>query len=142
MKRSLLVLTAAAVVLTPLAATAAPAKATSRTLTYDYTGFQAAGATAAGSFSSENGCQAVDGCWDFDTKKGEKTIEIKASDAGAGFQVFYDDDYAGNVQLFCGSGKITVSPKGAHLISVRTSAHDCGGVATTGTLTATITGTK
>jgi hypothetical protein len=138
MKRSLIVLTAVAVTLTPLAATAAPPKASTRTLTYDYAGFQAGGATAAGSFSSENGCQVVDGCWDFDTKKGEKTIEFKASQANAGFQVFYDDAYEDTVVLFCGAGKITVSPKGTHLVSVRTSLHDCGGVATTGTLTATI----
>ena len=145
MKRTVLLITAAAVALTPLAATAAPAKAKPRTITYDYSGFQAGGATAAGSFSSENGCTALPACWDFDTKKGEKTIEIKAADASGsavGFQVFYDDDYAGNVVLFCGEGKITVSPKAGHTVSVRTSAHDCGGLPTEGTLTAVITNAK
>ena len=142
MKRSILLLTAAAVTLTPLAATAAPAKAAKRTVTYDYAGFQAFGHSSVGSGSTENGCMAVDGCWDFDTKKGERTIEFKASDPGVGFQVFYDDAYADNVVLFCGSGKISVSPKASHVISVRTSAQDCGSVPTSGKLTATISTTK
>ena len=141
MKRSLLVLTAAAVALSPLAANAAP-KPTKRTISYEYAGAQAFGASAAGSGSSENGCMAVDGCWDFSTVKGEKVIEIKASDPAVGLQVFYDDAYADNVVLFCGGGKITVSPKTAHVISVRTSVQDCGSVPTTGKIEATITGTK
>jgi hypothetical protein len=144
MKRSVLLLTAVAVVVTPLGASAAPT-ATKRVLTYDYSGFQAGGASMVGSFSSENGCQAMAACWDFDTTKGEKTIELTAEDstgAPIGIQVFYDDAYADNVVLFCGAGKITVSPKRAHTISVRTSAQDCDGVATSGTLTATVVGTK
>ena len=146
MKRTLVLLTAAAVVVTPLAASAAPKpKPTKRVITSDYSGFQAGGASSVGSFSSENGCLALPACWDFDTKKGEKTIEVKAEDstgAPIGIQVFFDDAYADNVVLFCGAGKITVSPKAVHTISVRTSAQDCDGVPTSGTLTATILGTK
>ena len=142
MKRSLLVLTAAAVVLTPLAATAAPAKATKRTITYEYSGFNSGGHSAAGSFNLAAACAGVDACWDFDTVKGEKTIEIKASSPDVGLQVWSDAAYADTVQLFCGSGKFVVNAKTAHAISVRTSMHDCGGVPTSGTLTATILGTK
>lgn len=144
MKRSVLLLTAAAVAVTPLAASAAP-KPTKRVLTSDYSGFQAGGLSMIGSFSSENGCQALPACWDFGTTKGEKTVELKAQDstgAPIGIQVFYDDAYADNVVLFCGAGKITVSPKAAHTISVRTSAQDCDGIPTEGTLTATILGTR
>ena len=143
MKRSLLVLTAAAVALSPLAASAAPAKAkvTKRTISYDYTGFTAIGNGSA-SLNYDGPCAAVDACWDFSTTKGEKTIEIKGSAANVGFQVFSDEDYAGTVMSFCGSGKFVVNAKTAHAISVRPFLSDCGGVPTTGKLTATILGTK
>jgi hypothetical protein len=140
MKRSVLLLAAVAVAATPFTAEAAPGKKP-RTLTYEYSGAQAGGHTAIGSFSTENGCQAVEACWDFSTVKGEKTIEITATDASGadvGFQVFYDDAYADNVVLFCGKGKISVSPKVAHLVSVRMSLHDCEGVASEGTLKAVL----
>ncbi len=149
MKRSLLALTAVAVVLTPLAATAAPAKATKRTLTYEYSGFSNAGAPAGLLMFNASAvlptCDASDACWDFTTAKGEKTIEITASDPSTGFHVFYDGAFggdAGNVVAFCGKGKITVSPKTAHEISVRTSLDECGGATSSGTLTAVVTGTK
>lgn len=141
MNRSLIALTAVAVVLTPLAATAAPAKATKRTVTFDYAGFSSVD-TPAVSFHSTAFCAAADSCMEFPTTKGEKTIEIKASSATTGIQIWADDTYADSVQTFCGAGKITVSPKTAHVISVRPSLGGCGGVPTSGTLTAVITGTK
>lgn len=144
MTRSLLALTAVAVVLTPLAATAAPPKATKRTITYDYNGFSNVG-TPAVLFNASAVlpvCDAVDACWDFTTAKGEKTIEITASNPSTGFQVFTDGTYAGNVVAFCGKGKITVSPKATHEVSVRPSLDTCGGGASSGKLTAVITGTK
>ena len=146
MKRSLIVLTAAAVALTPLAASAAP-KATKRTITYDYSGFSNIGSPVV-MFNSSSilpTCDVSKACWDFETKKGEKTIEITASDPKTGFQVFYDGAFGGadgNVVAFCGKGKITVSPKTAHEISVRPALDECGGGATSGKLTAVITGTK
>lgn len=146
MKRSLLVLTAAAVALSPLAANAAP-KQTKRTITYDYNGFSNVGSPVVmfNMSSVVPVCEAVDACWDFGTTKGEKTIEITASNPTTGFQVFYDGAYGGadgNVVAFCGKGKITVSPKTAHEISVRPALDQCGGAATSGKLTATILGTK
>jgi hypothetical protein len=147
MKRSLLVLTAAAVVLSPLAATAAPAKATKRTVTYEYSGFSNVG--GAGLLFNASAvlptCELAEACWDFKTTKGEKTIEITASDPKTGFQVFYDGAFGGddgNVVTFCGKGKITVSPKTAHEISVRPSLDECGGATSSGTMTAVITGIK
>lgn len=146
MKRCVLLVTAAAVALTPLAASAAP-KATKRTLTYDYSGFSNVGSPAV-LFNSSSVlpiCEAADACWDFSTTKGEKTIEITASSPTTGFHVFYDGAFGGDngtVVAFCGKGKITVSPKTAHEISVRTTLDECGGGAGSGTLTAVITGTK
>lgn len=141
MKRSLLVLTAAAVALSPLAATAAPVKATKRVVTFDYSGFSSVDSPAV-SFHSPGLCTAADSCMEFPTTKGEKTIEIKGSSPNTGIQIWADDTYADTVQTFCGSGKITVSPKTSHVISVRPSLGACGGIPTSGTLTATILGTK
>lgn len=141
MKRSVLLLTAAAVALSPLAATAAPAKAKPRTLTYEYSGFSGASASGAG-FNYDGACAAADACWDFSTQKGEKTIEFTVSDASAGIQVFYDDAYADNVVTLCGSGKVTVSQKTTHLISVRPALSECGSVPTSGTITAVLTPAK
>ena len=141
MKRSLLLLTAAAVAVTPLAASAAPVKTTKRTVTFDYTGFSSVD-TPAASLQAAGVCVAVDSCMEFPTNKGEKTIEVTGSDPSVGIQVWYDDAYADNVVTFCGKGKITVSPKAAHVIAVRPSLGGCGGTPSTGTLTAVITVTK
>ena len=146
MKRSILLLTAVAVALTPVAAGAAP-KATKRTVTYDYSGFSNVGTPAAMLNASAvlPMCTVAKACWDFPTSKGEKTIEITASSPTTGFHVYYDGTFGGdngNVVAFCGKGKITVSPKTAHEISVRTALDECGGGTTSGTLTAVITGTK
>jgi hypothetical protein len=144
MKRSLLVLTAAAVALSPVAASAAPAKATKRTITFDYSGFSTIDSPAVlVNFSGVLPvCAAANSCFDFDTVKGEKTIEVVASSPNVGIQIWFDNTYAGNVEAFCGKGKIAVSPRTAHTISVRTSMGTCGGLPTSGKLTATITGTK
>lgn len=145
MKRSLLVLTAAAVALSPMAATAATkTKTTKRVVTFEYTGFSTIDtpvvlANASGLLPV---CAVADSCMEFTTTKGEKTIELKASDPSVGIQIWSDGAYADNVQVFCGAGKISVSPRTAHEISVRTSLGTCGGVPTTGTLTATIIGTR
>lgn len=146
MKRTVLLVTAAAVALTPLAAHAAP-KATKRTLTYDYSGFSNVGSPVVlfNSSSVLPMCDAFDACWDFSTSKGEKTIAITASSPTTGFQVYYDGAYGGadgNVVAFCGKGTITVSPKTAHEISVRPALDECGGATSSGKLTAVITGTK
>ena len=144
MKRSLLVLTAAAVALSPLAASAAPAKATKRTITFDYAAPSAVG-TPAFSLNASGVvpiCAAVEACWDFKTAKGEKTIEISAADPTSGFQVWFDGSYADNVVSFCGKGKITVSPKTTHEVFVRPAADTCGATPGSGKLTAVITGTK
>lgn len=144
MKRSLLVLTAAAVVLTPLAATAAPPKPTKRVVTFDYSGFSTVDSPVV--LANASGllpvCEVADSCMEFSTVKGEKTIEVDAGDPTVGIQIWFDETYAGNVEAFCGKGKLIVSPKTAHKISVRTSLGTCGSVPTAGTLKATILGTK
>lgn len=140
MKRSLLLLTAAAVALTPLAASAAPAKGGARTITYDYSGFSTVG-TPAFSLNASGllpVCDAVEACWDFATAKGEKTVEISASNPSAGFQVWFDGTYADSVVSFCGKGKISVSPKSTHQIFVRPALDTCGAGPGSGTLTAVI----
>lgn len=144
MKRSLLLLTAAAVAVTPLAASAATPKPTKRVITYDY---NSPGAIGTPAFSlNVSGvapiCEGAEACWDFETVKGEKTVELSTGDPTKGFQVWYDGTYADTVVSFCGKGKITVSPKKAHEIFVRPALDDCGGLNTEGTLTATILGTK
>lgn len=144
MKRSLLVLTAAAVALSPLAANAAPPKKTTRTIPFEYTGFSTIDTPVV--LFNAGGllpiCDVADSCFEFATKKGEKTIEIVGSDPTVGIQIWYDENYADSVTVFCGKGKISVSPRTTHKISVRPSLGTCGGVPTTGTLKATITGTK
>jgi hypothetical protein len=145
-KRSLALLAAVAVVATPLAASAAPApkapKKTTRTVTFDYTAFTAGSVSVAASFSLNN-CDLPGQCFDFDTVKGEKTVKLSAVD-GTGqpvaMQVFTNDDYAGNVVTFCGTGTLKVSAKSANLVSVRMTPSDtCAGLPTEGTVTGTIT---
>lgn len=144
MKRTVLLLTAAAVAITPLAASAAPPKPTKRTITFDYDGPSAIGTPAFSLNASGVApiCDGYAGCWDFKTVKGEKTIEISTGDPSLGFQVWYDGTYADSVVSFCGKGKVTVSAKSAHEVFVRPALDDCGGLNTGGTLTAVITGTK
>ena len=146
MKRTVLLLTAAAVAVTPLAASAAPPKPTKRTITFDHDGFSNVGAPGGTAMFNSSSvlpmCDVFDACWDFTTVKGEKTVEISTGDPTLGFQVWFDGTYADSVQTFCGKGKITVSPRSAHEVFVRPALDDCGGLNTGGTLTAVITGTK
>ena len=141
MKRSLALLAAAAVVATPLAAQAAPAKApkkSTRVITFDYTVVRGVAGTVV-----LNGCEQVPGgCMEFFTEKGEKSIAFSVEDATGqpvAIDVFPDGDYVSNTGL-CGKGTYKVSPKRSVGISVRPVASpDCQGVPTTGTITATIT---
>lgn len=144
MKRSLLLLTAAAVAVTPVAASAAAPKTTKRVITYDYAGPSAVGTPLLSMNVSGVApvCSVYEACWDFKTVKGEKTIEIVNSDPTVGFQVWYDGTYADSVVSYCGKGKLTVSPKKGHEVYVRPALDTCGGLPTGGTLTATILGTK
>lgn len=143
MKRSVLLVTAAAVALTPLAASAAPAKP--RTLTFDYAGPATLGHSAGLGLNASavpGFCDAVASCWEFSTVKGEKTVEIAADDPSVGITVWFDGTYADTSKLYCGTAKLTVSPKTTHAISVRPTVSDCGGVPSGGTLTATISAAK
>lgn len=141
MKRTALLAAAALVAATPALASAAPAKASKRTVTSTYQGFLAF--TVVDGASGALNCQGSGPCWDFETKKGEKTVVISAKDATGApvpLQVFTNDDYEGTVQNFCGTGTLTVSPKAPSVVSVRTAVSGvCQGVATQGTLTAVIT---
>lgn len=144
MKRSLALLAAVAVVATPLAASAAPKapKKTTRTVTFDYTGFTA-GAVSLGASFSLNNCSLPGQCIDFDTVKGEKNVKVAATDASGrpvGMQVWFNDDYEGTVAYYCGTAALKVSPKSANLVSIRMTPLDsCAGLPTEGTVTGTIT---
>ena len=137
MKRTALIATLALVAVSPAVAHAAPSKG-SRTITMDYTG--ALGVSAQGAGFNSTCSFGVGDCMDFTTVKGEKTITLKAADsAGAvGIQVFIDDDFD-TVQLFCGTGSLTVSPKTATPVSVRPAFGECDAQPTSGTITAVIT---
>jgi hypothetical protein len=139
-KRTALLATFALVAVTPAIALAAPAK--SRTISSTYTG--APGVSITAGAGAALGCTGpITGCWDFNTVKGEKKVTITAADSSGtpvGLQVFTDDDYANNVQFFCGTATIEVSPKAATQVGVRV-ANDpsCAALPTTGKLTAVIT---
>ena len=137
MNRTALLATLALVAVSPAVAHAAPSKG-SRTITMDYTG--ALGASAQGAGFNSNCSFGVGDCMEFSTVKGEKTITFKVADpAGAvGIQVFTDEDF-NSVQLFCGTGTLTVSPKSATPVSVRPALGECAGQPTKGTITAVIT---
>ena len=140
MKRTALVAALALVAVSPALAHAAP-KASKRTITFDYSNPVGLTSPAANVALNCNG--PIGGCWDFTTHKGEKTVTVSAKDSTGtpvGLQIFTDDDYAGNVQTFCGTGTITVSPKTATQVGVR-AAFDptCAGLPTSGTFTAVIT---
>lgn len=144
MKRTLALLAAAAVVATPLVSEAAPKtpKKSTRTVSFDYSGFSA-GAISLGASFSLNNCNVPDQCMDFDTVKGEKNVKIAATDATGrpvGMQVWLDGDYQGSVAYYCGAASIKVGPKAAHVVSVRmTPIDNCQGLPTEGTVKATIT---
>lgn len=141
MKRTAIVATLALVAVTPAMAHAAP-KASKRTITSTYSHPVALSVTT-GLGVTLNCTGPMAGCWEFNTVKGEKTVTISATDSTGtptGLQIFTDDDYANNVQFFCGTGTITVSPKAATQVGVRIAVDpNCGGLSTSGTLTAVIT---
>jgi hypothetical protein len=138
-KRTALVATLALVAVTPAIAHAAP-KATKRTITATYSGFQG---TSNPAFSVNSNCSGgVGDCFDFSTVKGEKTVVISVKDNSGtptGLQVWTDGDFNG-VQVVCGTATITVSPKTPTPVSVRPVLTDsCAGIPTSGTLTAVVT---
>jgi hypothetical protein len=138
-KRTALVATLALVAVTPAVAHAAP-KASKRTLTATYSGFYG---TSNPAFSFNLNCTGgVGDCFDFTTVKGEKTVVISATDDSGtpvGLQVYSDEDFQ-NVQTYCGTATITVSPKAPTPVSVRpVVTESCAGVPTNGTMTAVIT---
>lgn len=140
MKRTALLATLALVAVSPAIAHAAP-KASKRTITYDYS--NPVGITSPAVNVALNCNGPIGGCFDFTTLKGEKTVTVTVTDSTGmpvGLQIFTDDDYAGNVQTFCGTGTITVTPKTPTQVGVR-AAFDatCGGIPTSGTFTAVIT---
>lgn len=141
MKRTALVATLALVAVSPAVAHAAP-KAKQRTITSAYSGPVGVSVTS-GLGGALNCTGPLAGCWDFTTVKGEKTVTITAKDSTGtpiGLQIFTDDDYANNVQFFCGTGTIEVSPKAATSVGVRIAVDPaCAAVPTSGTLTAVIT---
>jgi hypothetical protein len=139
-KRTALLATLALVAVSPAMAHAAP-KSGPRTLTSPYSGPVGVSVTS-GLGGALNCTGPLAGCWDFTTVKGEKTVTISAKDSTGtpiGLQIFTDDDYANNVQFFCGTGKITVSPKAATAVGVRIAVDaGCAAIPTSGTLTAVI----
>jgi hypothetical protein len=140
-KRTALVAALALIAVGPAVAHAGP-KASKRTLTATYQHPVAVSVTT-GLGATLNCTGPMAGCWEFSTVKGEKTVTISAKDSTGtptGLQIFTDDDYANNVQFFCGTGTITVSPKVATPVGVRIAFDpSCAGVPTSGTLTAVIT---
>jgi hypothetical protein len=142
-KRTALIATLALVAVTPAVAHAGP-KASKRTVSFDYSGFGGA-TTPAASFNAFNLTCTTAGfgdCFDFSTKKGEKTVVISATDGSGtpvGLQVFTDGDFQ-TVQTFCGTTTLTVSPKVATPVSVRVvGSSDCAALPTSGTIAAVIT---
>lgn len=142
--RTILLATAAAVVLTPLAAaTAAPAP--DRTLTFEYSG--ATGVDDA-RVSASLGCappvivlnRRVASCARFDTLKGERTLVLTAADgtgAPGGFSVQVGDAPA---RVHCGQATVTL-PRTVTTVSLEPYAvrqPGCTGVVTRGTITATL----
>ncbi|HVE74932.1 MAG TPA: hypothetical protein VNA30_07610, partial [Mycobacteriales bacterium] len=126
MKRKLAILTAAALMATPLAANAAPPKKpaapkkTTRTLTFNYTGALAVDvATGLGATVFGATC-ALPRCWDFETVKGEKSVTITAKDAtGTPISLHTRLDADNSTMVYnCGTAPLKISPKSAHTISV------------------------
>ena len=139
MKRTAVLATLALVAVSPAVANAGT-KGGARTLTATYSGAYGA-STPAASFNT-NCTGGVGDCWQFSTVKGEKSVTITAKDSTGtptGLQVFTDADFQ-SVQTFCGTAKISVSPKVATTVDVRPAlATDCQSVPTNGVLTAVIT---
>jgi hypothetical protein len=144
MKRALAFLTVATLVASPAVAEAAKKKPvpTKRTVTWAYQGVFGAYTSAVGGGGV---CGAnPDACFDVPTTKGEKTVKFAAVDASGqkiAVQWTLDGDY-NNSTVACGTGEIPVS-KGSTVNFYLVAGADCpGGIATQGTMSITVTGTK
>jgi hypothetical protein len=149
-KRSLALLTAAAVVATPLVGHAAPKakpkpKPTTRTVTWDYTAVH--GATTPVVFTTgESPCTVnADGCFELFTEKHETAVSMKVVDASGQavpVQYHFNGEYvAGAVFTSCGDGSFKVK-KGTQVTLATVVDPTCAGLPTQGTVTFTITGLK
>lgn len=143
MKRTLILLTAAAVAMVPAVdASAAKAKAkpkpkpTKRVVTWDYQGV--GGVTNPG--FSASFCAIEAACYELSTLTYEKKVAVNAGGKVA-LQYWADDDYNGTVQTICGEVAIPVS-KGTTLNFAIVLDPACQGVPTQGKVTMTITGLK
>ena len=139
MKRTVVLLTAAAVAATPFAAQAAVKKPTKRVVTWEYAGAFGAYATGVGG----GGNCAGAACFELPTTKYEKHISFSAKDAtGAkiGIQYYFDGQYK-SVPTVCSTASFDVPP--GTVVSFDTVVTPgCAGVPTSGTVTITVTGLK
>ncbi len=146
MKRTIILLTAAALAASPAAAQAAkPAKKkpvpTTRTVVWDYQG-------VFGAYSSTVGGGGVCGanpkaCFELPTQKHERMVKFSATDGtGQKIAVQYslDGDYD-NTVVNCSAGDIAVK-KGTTVNFYMIASPDCPGVATQGKVTIQVTGLK
>ena len=145
MKRTLALLSVAALVATPAVAEAAkkkPApKPTKRTVDWSYTGFH--GATTPAAYTAlENPCTVnAAACFTLTTESYETLVDFKeASGAKVAIQYFLDDDYD-TVATVCTGGSIPVA-KGQQVSFVTVLDATCAGVPTQGKVSITVTGKK
>ena len=145
MKRTLALLSVAALVATPAVAEAAkkPAKKvpTKRTVTLNYTG--TFGATAPGGGGGTL-CTA-NNCLDIELFPYETKATFKATDSTGQkvpLQTSLDDDYAGTVADACSTGEVALAKNSLLSFNTILAPATCQGLATSGTITVTITGLK
>ena len=145
MKRTLALLAATAVVVTPAVSQAAtkPAtkKPTTRTVTLAYSG--TLGATANGTGGTL--CSAGKNCFDVEVFPYETKATFTATDATGQkvpLQTSLDGDYAGTVADACSTGSVDLSKNSTLSFNTILAPATCQGIATTGTITVTITGLK
>jgi hypothetical protein len=139
MKRTLVLLTAAAVAVTPVlaeAATKPKPKPTTRTVTWDYQGPGGAHVSTA----TMSVCSPTT-CFDLATEKYEKLVSLTSVDKSGqpvGFMVSVDKVTG---PTFCGKGDIAVG-KSEVVSVVPALTADCPAVPTQGTVTFVVTGSK
>lgn len=147
MKRTLALLTIAAVAAIPASANAAakkkPApKPTKRTVTWSYSGI--AGPSIAGAGLRLCAPAGASNCFDLPTEKYETNVAVSIQDATGqkvGLQYAIDNDYSGGATQLCAVGDVPVA-KGSPVTFNTTADPTCGAPATSGTVTFTITGKK
>ena len=146
MKRTLALLSVAALVATPAVAEAAkkPAKKvpTKRVVTWSYSG--TAGPSIAGTGFRLCSPSGLVTCFDLSTEKWEKNVKVQVKDAsGQKVAVQYDVDgnYSSGATNICAAGDAPVGG-GSVLTFNPTFDPTCGAPATSGTVTFTITGLK